>query len=290
MIKFRKKLALILLPVVIIGLYFVVHKSKASQVQAMDPMVVTYNGNSPPEPMFTITDMLPGDEEERTFNVLNSSLKSIQVQMKAIKTHEEENFSDILDIEITDLNSNTSFFSGKSGELFLSPPINIGTFTPGQDKHFRIKVKFPNDAGNEYKNAVVVFNIKWFSKGHNYIPQIPLTDGCKELKGKINNLIEGDEGGNILIGTSKNDLIIGHGGNDKIFGLSGHDCIVTGDGDDFIISGSGNDRVFGGGGNDIIFGGSGDDLLDGEAGNDTLNGGTGNDSCINGEHLFFCEL
>jgi len=52
----------LLLPFVLFGLYYVYnqHSSKGVETYAIDPLIVTYPGN-PQNPMFTITNMLPGD-------------------------------------------------------------------------------------------------------------------------------------------------------------------------------------------------------------------------------------
>lgn len=283
----RRVLMLILLPFVAFGAYSLYQQNKVNQVYAVDPLIVTYNGGAPPDPMFEVFNMLPGDMEEKTFNVENDSPDPVDVEMTAVKTDEDKDFAGILDIEIEDLSTSTIIFSGKLQDLFDSPPINLGTFPAGSDKSFRVKVQFPTSAGNEYQNALVIFDIIWRVE----IPLDDIPEECAHLAHQIVNVIEGTEGDDDIHGTHKSDLILSYGGNDIIDASSDSDCIVAGEGDDtiyaesgddVILAGPGNDIVSSGSGNDIVYGGEGDDNITTGSGNDTVFGGPGNDTIDTG--------
>ncbi len=92
------------------------------------------------------------------------------------------------------------------------------------------------------------------------------------------NVITGNDRGNLLISGSGNDSLVGNGGNDWMFGNSGNDTLDGGSGNDLMFGGSGDDSLDGGEGCDILFAGSGDDTLDGGSGLNILSGGRGNDT------------
>ena len=81
------------------------------------------------------------------------------------------------------------------------------------------------------------------------------------------DILRGDEAGNVLIGGGGNDILEGRAGviaADESTGSPGEP--------------SGQDLLYGGDGNDTLHGGDGDDLLHGGAGRDTLIGGSGVDT------------
>lgn len=300
----------------------VYQSAQVKEIYAVNPLTITYNGNSPADPMFQITNMLPGDEIIKDFNVENTSPEEISAEMLATKTDEDKDFAQILDIEITDLSGPNIIFEGKLQSLFNSPPINLGSFPAGGDKTFRVKVHFPPSAENEFQNASVVFNIIWRTQ----LPESQIPPECRHLGNVITNVIEGTNKKDRINGTHESELIIAYDGSDKVDGGAGHDCIVAdggnnrldgGAGNDVIIAGngnnrveggssndkiylgsgndraeggSGNDEIYGGGGNDRLEGESGDDYLDGGPGHDRLDGDAGTDSCNNGEILSDCEI
>ena len=81
----------------------------------------------------------------------------------------------------------------------------------------------------------------------------------------------------IIIGDNDGDLIFGNGGQDTILGGTGNDQII---GDGKILAGDGNDVIVTNGPS-LIDAGTGDDYVFAGAGNDTINGGAGDD-VING--------
>ena len=92
------------------------------------------------------------------------------------------------------------------------------------------------------------------------------------------NIINDDQGNNLIFGANGSDVITTGSGNDTLFG--GPASLITPgvDGDDTLISSAGNDYLIGGFGNDQLIGGEGDDCLVGGPGADTLIGGSGSDT------------
>jgi Ca2+-binding RTX toxin-like protein len=320
-----KVIAFVLLPFIIYGLYYVYTTSHINAIYAVDPIQVTYNGGPPPAPMFAIINMFPGDEVMKDFNVKNASPDPQTVTVVATKITEEKNFSEVLDITITDQTNGSQVFTGKLSVLFADQVIALGQLAPDADKTFRVKVKFPFDSGDDYQLAKVTFNIVWRSKVNPDTTPEVIPDECKPFANTYTNVVVGTANNDVIYGTSANDLVYGLKGNDKIYGSGGNDCLVGSagndklfgengndilvsgdgndyiegqDGDDAIFAGLGNDKIVGGFGNDSIYAGAGNDTVDaragadtvfGEDGNDVIWGGSGNDRLYggNGNDLIF---
>jgi len=286
-LKLSQKIALILLPFVVIGMASVYQNARASEAYAVNPITVTYDEDSPTDPMFEVTNMLPGDVIEKEFKVKNTGHATVNVEMYGSLTNVLKNFDEILTIEIIELPA-TSVFAGTLEDFLDHTPFDLGGFAPNAEKTYSVKVKFPSSAGNVYQNAKVVFDIIWQAK-FKTDPELPLE--CSHLEGKIKHVIRGNEHNNYLFGTHHNDLIIGFGGNDHINGKGGDDCIVGNEGNDKLVGGSGMDVLLGGAGNDELFGGTNNDFLDGGPDHDFLKGESGTDTCVGGEAVHSsCEL
>ncbi|OGM56746.1 hypothetical protein A2955_01810 [Candidatus Woesebacteria bacterium RIFCSPLOWO2_01_FULL_37_19] len=279
---YSRILALILLPFVLYGSYYIYTNinSRGVDTYAVDPLIITYADGPPPNPMFSVSDMLPGDFVEKVFNVKNDSAEGEGVFMDAVKKEELKAFAGILDALITNETDAITIFNGKLQSFFDLPPISLGIFAAGAEKSFRVKVTFPSSSGNEYQEAKLVFDILWNTEA----PPIELPEECKLLEGKITSVIEGTEGNDRIWGTIANELILAKGGSDRVDGKSGDDCVIGADGDDrFLDGGSGEDIIVGGSGNDRIDGGEGKDIIYGNAGNDNIDGGEDDDIIYAGD-------
>ena len=64
--------------------------------------------------------------------------------------------------------------------------------------------------------------------------------GIESIRGTAtdHNLLEGDDGPNVIIGGARTDLLVGAGGNDLLFALAANDSIDAGPGDDYLDGGS----------------------------------------------------
>src|SRR3972149_6247088 len=286
---YRRLLILLLLPFVIAGSIYIYKEKRINNVSAVDLIQVTYNGNAPPVPVFYVTNMLPGDEVEKTFKVINVYSNSLDVTMKSVFVDEEKDFGDILEIIMgevggPDIYGGTTGFKTVQNFLDESSPFVLGNIPAGSDKSYRVKVKFPSPSGNEYQLALVIFDIIWSAQ----IPIEQLPPECAHLC--PTSVIEGTEDSERLTGTNESDLIIGHGGNDDLRGYTGEDLIYGGGGNDTIRGEAGRDKLYGEADNDTITGGNSDDFLDGGSESDYLNGNSGSDECINGETIHFWGL
>ncbi len=229
-------------------------------------------------PIFSVSNMKPGDSQSRSVTIHNGSANGRPVAIKGVKTDETGNLSTALLLQIKDgptvlySNSLASFFTDS-----MNPEgIALNTISPGDDKTYTFTVTFQQSAGNEFQNTSTTFTI---------VIGIAFTlpSACKNINLNGKFPIFGTSGNDVLQGTSKADIILGLEGNDRISGVSNNDCLVGGPGNDQIDGGSGNDQLIGNEGNDTFTGDSGNDHITGDAGNDTADGGAGNDSIEGGD-------
>lgn len=267
----------------------------ASTVLAIGDLTVNW-GVPEGDPIFVVSNMAPGDVEERTVQVSNGAVSSRPVAIKGIKTGGAGNLENVLNIEI--LEGAASLYSGNLNQFFQDTTnmefIPLSTLAPGSSTAYTIKVTFDDSAGNQYQNTSVIFDL---IIGIAF--DVP--NECSEIEFSSPTPIFGTSGNDRINGTRGNDLIIALEGNDKVFSFGGDDCIIGGEGndelrgetgDDFIFGNEGNDLLIGAVGNDLIRGGEGDDKirgennedqLFGEGGNDKITGGNSNDEISGGE-------
>jgi Ca2+-binding RTX toxin-like protein len=103
------------------------------------------------------------------------------------------------------------------------------------------------------------------------------TWGTHDHLRSIENL-SGSANNDVLTGDNKGNVVQGNEGSDHIRGLNGKDILDGGDGDDDLNGGNGKDHLNGGLGDDTLHGGNGKDVLEGGDGSDTLTGGRGRDT------------
>ena len=100
------------------------------------------------------------------------------------------------------------------------------------------------------------------------------------ITGSGNDIVDGDEGANLLSTGAGHDEVDGDEGDDVLLGGSGNDTLEGGLGADVLRGGSGEDDLIGEQGNDVLEGDGGQDWLYGVAGADVMTGGTGADSFV----------
>ncbi|MDP3998523.1 MAG: calcium-binding protein [bacterium] len=234
------------------------------------------------QPIFTVSNFLPGDSETRTVQIVNgaSIIKPVGIRGKLIT--ELKDLSDILDFRISE--GGTDLYGGTTGEKTLADffdesegleGIELFSINPGETRTINFTVKFPESAGNEFQNAGIVFDIIV-----GLAVEVP--EECRNINFS-NSPIFGTEKRDVLNGTNGNDLIFAFEGNDVVNGSNGDDCIVGGAGNDILHGSNGQDVIFGNEGDDRIDGSNGDDLLFGGSGNDTINASNGNDQVEGGD-------
>lgn len=243
--------------------------------QAVGDLIIDW-GVPPGEPIFKVSNFLPGEVVEKTVALFNGSSSSLPVAVVGVKTEEIKNLSNFLEITISQ--NGSDLYGGSLGtktlaQFFQESQVPNALFlldlNPGESQKLNFKVKFKENTDNSHQGAKVVFDI---SLGLYY--QVP--EECRGIK-FTRPPIFGSSRNDRLYGTNGNDLIFGFGGNDHIYGSNGDDCLVGGEGNDFIDGSNGNDVILGENGNDRFFGSNGDDLIKAGRGNDKLDGSNGND-------------
>jgi len=306
MLKINKKIiSILLIPFVIYGLYTLHLNKQTTTVKAFGDLTVDF-GVPTNDPIFTVTNMLPGDCEDRQIVVTNDGDDDAVVAIRSDNEIDDDSLSEVLTIEIS---NGQSLYFDTLKQFFIDSDYPDGIFlqnlTPGQEETYSVNICFDTSATEIYKNTSVTFDLIF----GEIVSDISLPPECAHLAGAITETIEGTNGNDELKGTRANELILGLGGNDKIDGKGGDDCIVGAEGNDKLDGGTGrdiivggigndkleggtnNDKLYGGPGNDELFGDTGDDFLDGGEDRDYLKGGTGEDTCINGETVHkSCEF
>ena len=118
----------------------------------------------------------------------------------------------------------------------------------------------------------------WAQNGSAWDLGFDLLHGIENLiTGSGDDLVEGDDGANLLSAGAGLDVVHGEGGDDTLYGGNDNDTLEGGQGDDLVRGGNGHDYVGGDQGDDILEGNAGNDDLDGHLGADIMTGGAGAD-------------
>jgi len=224
------------------------------------------------QPIFTITNMAPGNIQSHTVHVVNNASSNRPVGVRGIKTSETGGIGDVLNITIKE--GTTTLYGPKTLTQFFvdSNGINgipLSTLSPSTSTSYTFTVTFDSSAGNPYQGKSIVFDLKM-----GITVAIPAE--CENITFS-GNPIFGTQGNDTLNGTNGNDLIVGFEGNDVINGGNGKDCIIGNEGNDILHGGNDKDVIVGGEGDDRIDGDNEEDILFGESGNDVINGGNDSD-------------
>lgn len=278
----KKRILKILIPLLVIVFALVQNGglnlfNKDITVRANGDLTITW-GVPAGDPIFVVTNMLPGDMEERSVDVENNASVAKSVGVRGVKTSETGNLSSTLSIVIMEgattlygpVNLN-QFFSDSAGP----DGIPLSTLGPGDTTTYTFKVTFDEGAGNEFQDKEVIFDLIIGIA-------IAVPEECRHIE-FTGSPIFGTEHNDHITGTNGNDLIFGFEGNDTINGNNGNDCIVGGSGNDRLHGNNGSDVILGQEGNDEIHGNNNEDLLIGGAGNDTIHGNNDNDVISGGE-------
>ena len=254
------------------------------------------------DPIFVVSDMMPGDFQERIVDVTNDATTILPVGVRGVESSDTGNLSDVLTIEIKEgldtlygPTSLTDFFTDSSGPS----GVGLSNLSPSEMDSYTFKLTFNEDAGEEYAGESILFDIVI-----GIAFEIP--EECQGIEGDWNPIF-GTAGDDIIRGKKSNDIIFGYEGDDAIQGMEGIDCIMGGlgddaingndkgdvllgeEGDDRLDGNDGDDRLFGGEGNDLMIGRNGNDYMEGNGGNDKANGRNGIDTC-DAEIEVNCEI
>lgn len=143
---------------------------RVSTVRAFGALTVNFHvpvGN----PIFTVTNMAPGGTENRNIDVTNGGATGSLVAIKGVRTGgvgADPKLETVLDITIKD-GATTLYGSGsatgaKTVKDFFTDSntangIQLNAIAAGGSKTYNIKVTFPTNAGNEFQNKSVIFDL-----------------------------------------------------------------------------------------------------------------------------------
>lgn len=313
---FRKLLALLVAVAIIAGAFKAYEFSRPSDAFALGDLEIDWGVPTTGDPIFTVPNMLPGDVEDRDVIITNNGTTPRPVKVIGERTGGVVELESVLDIVIS---SGGDIYGGTTGaktleEFFTDSAGPAGLFlfdlNPNETKTVNFKVTFDSNAGNEFQNRSVIFDLTismafdipeecsgiefagepiFGTSIGDVLTGTPGNDLIFGLEG--GDIINGNNGNDCLVGGSQgdsirgnndNDVIIGNEGGDSLQGNNGEDLLIGGEGGDNIQGGNENDRIFGNEDSDTLDGGNGDDYIEGNDGHDGINGGNGNDTILAG--------
>ncbi|OGG32346.1 hypothetical protein A3I80_02145 [Candidatus Gottesmanbacteria bacterium RIFCSPLOWO2_02_FULL_40_10] len=236
-----------------------------STVRAVGDLSVDW-GVEEGKPVFEINNFAPGDADSRYVRIKNNASNIRPVGFRGILRKDSGSLSERLLLTVS---SEGVDYYGGSGDKTLVQFFTDGTgpdgiplfnLASGEEKTVVFKVVFDPDAGNDYQNTSVVFDL-------NIGIAITVPEECLSVNFKSDP----------IFGTQNNDRIRGTNGNDLIFAFEGDDRVDSGNGNDCVVGGPGNDKLYNSNGNDLIYGNEGNDILSGSNGSDIIYAGPGND-------------
>lgn len=278
----RKFFALFVAVAIVIGAARAYELSNPSNAYALGDLQIDWGVPVPGDPIFNVTNMLPGDVEDRDVLVKNNGSLVRPVNVIGTRTGGAGDIESVIDFVVAV--DGTDIYGGTTGaktltQFFTDSAAPAGLFlldlNPTQTKTINFKATFDPNAGNNFQNTSVIFDLK-ISMAFD----IPAECIGIEFAG---DPIFGTSLGDVINGTAGNDLIFGLEGGDVINGLEGDDCIVGGSQGDTLRGNEGNDVILGSEDGDTLEGGDGKDRLFGQGGGDTLKGGADNDYLIGAE-------
>lgn len=143
---------------------------KSSTVKALGSLIVDFHVPIG-DPIFVVTNMAPGDMEDRDIDVTNSGSDAILVAVKGIRTGgvgDDPKLETVLDIVIKDGSTPVYGSGSPTGAKTLADFFNDSTSAdgvalsligPGEHKVYNFKVTFPPGAGNEFQAKSVIFDL-----------------------------------------------------------------------------------------------------------------------------------
>ncbi len=230
--------------------------------QAIGDLSVDW-GVAPVNPIFTISNLAPGDGPiSRTVIVSNGATSIRPVAVRGIVTSPSI-ISDKLTINI--FADSVLIYGPKTLSDFFTESnsaadtgVGLTTLPPSSSKTYRFDVSFDSSADNPYQNKSVVFDLQIGIS-------VDVPEACRNIQFSGQPIFGTAKGENIT-GTLGNDLIIALEGNDKVEGNNGNDCILGGPGDDRLTGNNGNDVLYGEAGlKDEAEGNNGTDTCDAES-------------------------
>lgn len=221
--RFIKSLVLIL-SISLIGYFAVTNKLfDPKTVKAFGELIVDFHVPIS-DPIFTVSNMSPGQSENKNIDVTNSGAVSRMVSVKGIRTGgigADPKIETALDLIIKDgltpIYGTGSPTGSKTVANFFSESSNpngvqLNIINSGNSKTYNFKVTFPDSAGNEFQNKSVIFDLTFgvITSDNLVINEVYyLVDSTHGLDSPKDRGILGVNGNNVTV------LIAGNGANSK---------------------------------------------------------------------------
>lgn len=157
-----------------IGLTVINSRHKVQRVEAAGNIVITYLDAPLSGPVFSLTDLKPGDCEVRTIKVKNNGEHKEEIRVTGKKTGgigSDPLLENILDFLIRE--KSVDQYGGIKGDKTLArffidsnSGLILGNLGKNKETSFDFKVCFPFSAGNEYQNKSVIFDLVFKNQGN----------------------------------------------------------------------------------------------------------------------------
>lgn len=180
--KYRKYILIPLFVVLAtIGIVVVKNERKiVNTVRAFGDLAVTYLGVPLGDPIFEVTNILPGDTENRNIDVSNNGTVARMVAIKGVRTgpdgETDPKLESVLDFKITE--GVTDLYGGTTGAKTLQDffddseaedGILLSILGAGGSTSYKLTATFPESAGNEYQGKSVIFDITFGTVAADHI-------------------------------------------------------------------------------------------------------------------------
>ncbi len=114
--------------------------------------------NFDPDPLFSASDLIPGDEVSGIVTVVNNSETSQQVIAEAINIDDPDNFGQIINLRI-----NTSglgpIFNDSLADFFQAGELTLAPLATGESRTFNFTARFLPTADNQWQAVTTVFDL-----------------------------------------------------------------------------------------------------------------------------------
>lgn len=112
-----------------------------------------------PDPLFSVSNALPGDAVMPYAELSQTSGSSQDIYVGATNVDDSDGLGSVVDLQITDHDTNDVLWSGTFADLFSSGQHFLLNLPDSTNKQLDFDANFQSSAGNEYQNATMLFDI-----------------------------------------------------------------------------------------------------------------------------------
>ncbi len=141
-------------------------QSKAANEGKNKVKLALYKENPEVNREFSVNNMLPGDQESQSFSLSLSHKESVAVYFSIEVKAQTKALGNVLRFKVTNSGSNKVIYDGAFNEAEDKEFSEI--FKKGMSEEtiadYKAEVYLPEETGNEYQNAGLVADFKWYVK------------------------------------------------------------------------------------------------------------------------------